>query len=92
MRSRNISFNLILWGSSVIKLGSAHNDQIEKQQIQHIEQAATFDMVQNFREPKKILFSCMVGGSSHVHWVLSILDELDSRGHNTSFITKVTLF
>lgn len=52
-------------------------------------QSSTFNIIQNFREPKKILFYCVGGGSSHTHWVLSILNELNSRGHNTSYITMV---
>jgi hypothetical protein len=44
---------------------------------------------QSFREPKNILFSCPAGGSSHVVWVLQILEELSARGHNVTFVTKV---
>jgi hypothetical protein len=50
-----------------------------------------FELVQNFRESKNIMFSCMYGGSSHVVWVLSILEELSNRGHSTFFITRVCL-
>lgn len=67
----------------------AEPSKIEQQQLKHIEESSAFDMFQNFREPKKIAFSALMGGSSHIHWVISILDELNSRGHETTFITKV---
>lgn len=80
-------FGFIVVGWSCLCYG----EDIEDQQLRHIEQSTTFDMVQDFRVPKNVLFSCLVGGSSHVHWVLSILNELESRGHNTTYITKVRL-
>jgi hypothetical protein len=49
----------------------------------------TFELVENFRESKNIMFGCMYGGSSHVIWVLSILEELSHRGHSTFFLTRV---
>ncbi|KAG1193194.1 hypothetical protein G6F70_009104 [Rhizopus microsporus] len=48
----------------------------------------TFDLTANFREPKNILFACSIGGSSHVIWVLEILEELAARGHHTTFYTR----
>lgn len=51
--------------------------------------ASTFEIVQDFRTPKNIMFSCMYGGSSHMSWVLSILDELSNRGHSPHFLTRV---
>lgn len=91
MKVQNI-FALIVFGNSLTQLVNAVNDSIEDLQKRHIEESTTFDMPQGFRETKKVLFSAMVGGSSHVHWVVSILDELSSRGHNTSFITKVIVY
>jgi UDP:flavonoid glycosyltransferase YjiC (YdhE family) len=51
--------------------------------------AQGFSLDQTFREPKNILFGTMGGGSSHINWVLSILDELSTRGHNITFVTHV---
>ncbi|KAL9536714.1 hypothetical protein MBANPS3_012426 [Mucor bainieri] len=48
------------------------------------------DLIETFREPKNILFSSSFGGSSHVNWVLTILDELSQRGHNITFVTTAT--
>ncbi|KAI9467873.1 MAG: hypothetical protein EXX96DRAFT_502396 [Benjaminiella poitrasii] len=45
------------------------------------------ELVESFREPKNIMFSSNFGGSSHVTWVLSIMDELYNRGHNITFVT-----
>jgi hypothetical protein len=52
-------------------------------------QQAVFELVEDFREPKNIMFSVMMGGSSHAVWVLSILQELIERGHNATFYTRV---
>lgn len=54
--------------------------------LAHVDQ---LEMLQTFREPKNIAFSALMGGSSHINWVLSILDELTTRGHTTFFVTKV---
>lgn len=51
----------------------------------------TFDLIANFREPKNILFACNIGGSSHIVWVLEILEELAARGHHVSFYTRVSV-
>ncbi|CEI93939.1 hypothetical protein RMCBS344292_08163 [Rhizopus microsporus] len=48
----------------------------------------TFDLTADFREPKNVLFACSIGGSSHVIWVLEILEELAARGHHTIFYTR----
>jgi hypothetical protein len=45
---------------------------------------------QTFREPKNIAFAGGLSGSSHYTWVLSIMNELAERGHNTTFFTKVS--
>ncbi|GAA5806586.1 hypothetical protein HPULCUR_012126 [Helicostylum pulchrum] len=50
--------------------------------------SSMFIISQDFRIPKNIMFSCFYGGSSHVSWVIEILDELSRRGHNTFFLTK----
>ncbi|KAI9008820.1 hypothetical protein CLU79DRAFT_800131 [Phycomyces nitens] len=46
------------------------------------------ELVQDFRVPKNIAFSCFSGGSSHVNWVMLIMDELAERGHNSIYITR----
>lgn len=46
------------------------------------------EMLQAFREPKNIAFSALMGGASHINWVLTILDELTTRNHTTVFVTK----
>ncbi|GAN09882.1 UDP-glucosyl transferase family protein [Mucor ambiguus] len=50
--------------------------------------ANQLEMLQTFREPKNIAFSALMGGASHINWVLSILDELTTRNHTTFFVTK----
>ncbi|KAI9244531.1 hypothetical protein EDC94DRAFT_629544 [Helicostylum pulchrum] len=50
--------------------------------------SSTFVISPDFRTPKNIMFSCLYGGSSHISWVIEILDELSRRGHTTSFLTK----
>ncbi|KAI8096025.1 hypothetical protein BDF21DRAFT_442140 [Thamnidium elegans] len=50
--------------------------------------SSTFVLSPDFRAPKNIMFSCFYGGSSHVTWVIEILDELSRRGHTTFFLTK----
>lgn len=47
------------------------------------------EIVENYRTSKNILFIANVGGSTHVNWVLYILKELEQRGHNVTFVTKV---
>ncbi|KAI8877854.1 glycosyltransferase family 1 protein [Backusella circina FSU 941] len=46
-----------------------------------------FELKETFRTPKNILFGTVGGGSSHINWVLSILDELADRGHNITYVT-----
>lgn len=53
------------------------------------EDVTTVELVDSFRTSKNIMFSCMYGGSSHVIWVLTILEELSHRGHSTFYQTKV---
>ncbi|KAI7902929.1 uncharacterized protein BX663DRAFT_472518 [Cokeromyces recurvatus] len=61
---------------------------LEAQQLQLIQQASKFEILQDFRKPKRIAFSAFFGGASHVNWVLTILDELSTRDHSTFFITN----
>lgn len=51
----------------------------------------TLEMIQTFREPKNIAFGALMGGASHINWVLSILDELTTRNHTAYFITRVII-
>lgn len=51
-----------------------------------------FELKDTFREPKNILFGNVGGGSSHINWVISILEELANRGHNITFVTHVIYF
>ncbi|CAO3684199.1 unnamed protein product [Rhizopus stolonifer] len=46
------------------------------------------ELTPTYHEPKNILFGCDIGGSSHVTWVLAILEEMTARGHQTFFSTK----
>ncbi|KAG1278110.1 hypothetical protein G6F66_012138 [Rhizopus arrhizus] len=73
MKLSTLSFAL-LTAASYINLGSAQENIL--------------DLVQTFREPKNILFSVSMGGSSHSVWVLSILEELAARGHHAKFFTR----
>jgi hypothetical protein len=52
--------------------------------------ASTLELKESFREPKNILFGSVGGGSSHINWVLNILEELANRGHNITFVTHVS--
>ncbi|CAO3629165.1 unnamed protein product [Mucor fragilis] len=49
--------------------------------------AHAFELGESFRQPKNILFGSVGGGSTHINWVLSILDALADRGHNVTFVT-----
>ncbi|CEP19969.1 hypothetical protein [Parasitella parasitica] len=74
-----ISSTVLLISSALVSIGAAAAADPD----------TTFEMLDSFREPKNIAFSAMVGGSSHIVWVLSILEELASnRGHNTYFFTR----
>ncbi|KAG1448890.1 hypothetical protein G6F56_008814 [Rhizopus delemar] len=53
--------------------------------ISYVRLESTFDLTPDYHVPKTIMFSCSIGGSSHVQWVLSILEELTSRGHRAIF-------
>lgn len=53
--------------------------------------SATFEISPNFRSAKNVMFSCMYGGSSHVSWVMTILEELSLRGHSAFYLTRVKL-
>ncbi|RCH89017.1 hypothetical protein CU098_009433, partial [Rhizopus stolonifer] len=46
------------------------------------------ELTPTYHEPKNILFGCDIGGSSHVKWVLTILEEMSARGHQTFYSTK----
>ncbi|KAI8883839.1 glycosyltransferase family 1 protein [Backusella circina FSU 941] len=43
---------------------------------------------ETYFESKNIGFVAPMGGSSHMTWVLTILDELNERGHNITFFTR----
>lgn len=43
----------------------------------------------HYRTPKNIAFSSQGGGSSHHIWVMEILKEMNHRGHNVSFFSRV---
>ncbi|KAI9274176.1 hypothetical protein BY458DRAFT_569913 [Sporodiniella umbellata] len=45
-------------------------------------------LLDNYSESKHIMFMSTFGGSSHVSWVLSILDELSKRGHRITYVTR----
>lgn len=53
--------------------------------------ANAIELQPTFRQDnyKHIAFSASIGGSSHHHWVLSIMDNLAQRGHNLSYLTTV---
>lgn len=55
------------------------------------DQQATETLLQSFRQPKNIAFAVFLGGSSHVEWVLSIMEELSKRGHHTTYLTRVCI-
>jgi hypothetical protein len=61
----------------------------DEQRRQQEPQTSTFEIVENYSDPRNILFGAMHGGSSHINWVLEILEELSSRGHSTFYITRV---
>ncbi|PHZ15719.1 UDP-Glycosyltransferase/glycogen phosphorylase [Rhizopus microsporus ATCC 52813] len=73
MKLATISLALLLTASNFV-FGSAEQ--------------TTFDLEPDFRTQKNILFSCSAGGSSHIVWVLSILEELQVRGHHTIYYTR----
>ncbi|CEG78476.1 hypothetical protein RMATCC62417_13078 [Rhizopus microsporus] len=73
MKLATISLALLLTASNFV-FGSAEQ--------------TTFDLEPDFRTRKNILFSAGFGGSSHVVWVLSILEELQARGHHTIYYTR----
>lgn len=52
--------------------------------------AHSFELGESFRQPKNILFGSVGGGSTHINWVLHVLDELANRGHNITFVTHVS--
>lgn len=56
-----------------------------------IASSSTFSISPDFRAPRNVMFNCLYGGSSHVHWVIEILDELSRRGHTTFFLTMVNI-
>lgn len=47
-------------------------------------------LVEDYFEPKHVMFMSTFGGSSHVNWVLSILNELSKRGHRITYVTRVS--
>ncbi|KAG1151654.1 hypothetical protein G6F38_001119 [Rhizopus arrhizus] len=42
----------------------------------------------DFRTPKHIAFASVGGGSSHNVWILKILEELHSRNHTVTFLSR----
>lgn len=48
-------------------------------------------LTETYHEPKHIMFMSTFGGSSHVSWVLTILDELSKRGHKITYVTRVRI-
>ncbi|KAF7727862.1 hypothetical protein EC973_006975 [Apophysomyces ossiformis] len=46
------------------------------------------ELIEDFRTPKNIMFAGLMGGSSHINWVLNIVDELAERGHNVTYLTR----
>jgi len=56
-----------------------------------VDETATFEVKDGYREPKNIAFMVMSGGASHTNWVLAFMQELSAnRGHKTYFITRVS--
>ncbi|KAL7329936.1 hypothetical protein PS15p_204943 [Mucor circinelloides] len=54
-----------------------------------VDETATFEVKDGYREPKNIAFMVMSGGASHTNWVLAFMQELSTnRGHKTYFITR----
>ncbi|KAI8377330.1 hypothetical protein BD560DRAFT_390794 [Blakeslea trispora] len=49
---------------------------------------ALTELIENYQQEKNVFFASMLGGASHVTWVLSILDELSNRGHSITFVTS----
>lgn len=56
-----------------------------------IANAQTLEPTYSIDSHKNVAFFAVFGGSSHINWVLNIMDELGSRGHNATFITSVSL-
>ncbi|KAI8066779.1 hypothetical protein BC940DRAFT_333788 [Gongronella butleri] len=46
------------------------------------------ELLETYASPRTILFAATIGGSSHVNWVLEILQQLEERGHTTAFVTR----
>ncbi|OBZ83696.1 UDP-glucuronosyltransferase 3A2 [Choanephora cucurbitarum] len=72
MKLKNISLFSL---TASLLLGSSQATNLE----------TTYHQDQGF---KKVAFFASIGGSSHYNWVLSICDELGSRGHNVTFLTS----
>jgi hypothetical protein len=72
---------ILLFSSIVLLLNPiAHAGLVEREQ--------TMPFL-TFRKPRNIIFSTIGGGSSHHMWVFEILKEMDKRGHNVSFYSRV---
>lgn len=52
----------------------------------------TLERTYNEDSFKNLAFFAAFGGSSHYNWVLTVMDELGLRGHNTTFITNVRIY
>jgi hypothetical protein len=59
---------------------------------QHQYQQDYGSLQENYADPRNIMFISMHGGSSHVTWVFSFLDELSNRGHSITYVTRVNIF
>lgn len=75
--------NILLFGSWMLASIAAATAAVDE--------TATFEIKDGYREPKSIAFMVMSGGASHTNWVLAFMQELSAnRGHKTYFITRVS--
>ncbi|KAI9255986.1 hypothetical protein BY458DRAFT_519771 [Sporodiniella umbellata] len=51
-------------------------------------EAGNMQVETTFREPKNVMFGSPMGGSSHMVWVLTIMEEMAARGHKAYYVTK----
>lgn len=77
--------------SAVLSIGLIDQVNANQQQPVYNAQDNKDLLLENYEEPKNIMFASMFGGSTHVTWMLSILDELSKRGHNITIVTRVSL-
>jgi hypothetical protein len=72
-------------------LSVAYAERLSVEQPYDAPEVLRQELFRTYQEPKNIMFASMFGGSSHVNWVLTILDELSTRGHNITFVTSVSM-